>query len=357
MGKSYQWRPEQWQQRSGLDERANLSLVKDELDSVITCLYKALQHPLLQKACFDLRIAHGRTSKMLRTTLNLLLLESFSLLSSAKSLTITKAPQAQALPLIARQAGDPSSCILLNSIASSCSVATASFFDQPFSVAATCLCYSGSSYQPTIYDNAIETCLQYLSTASPPLYTSLAAGGNTDSPCSSVGNVRTNTVIDTYLISCSSWYSLEASCSSDDLFSSAPPFSVQASCLCYTSSVFAPTVFDGYWDGCLEYYKTASSAYYYSTLATEGNLETPCARVGDVRASGTVATTSSSAAPGQSVSTSTVTTRSSVSATSSVSTSSSLPTGATSHASSSHVSVGLFWLLAIAIVPALELFL
>lgn len=287
--------------------------------------------------------------------LNLLLLESFSLVSAAESLTITKAPQHQPFRLIVRQAGDPSSCILLNSIASSCSVATASFFDQPFSVAATCLCYSGSSYQPTIYDNAIETCLEYLSTASPPLYTSLTAGGNTDSPCASVGNVRTNTVIDSNLISCSSWYSLEVSCSSDNLFSSAPPFSVQASCLCYTSSVFAPTAFDGYWDGCLEYYKTASSAYYYSTLATKGNLETPCARVGDVRASGTVEMTSSSAAPGQSVSTSTATTSSSVPPSSSVPASSSVPTEATSHASSSHVSVGLFWLLAIAIVLALDL--
>jgi hypothetical protein len=114
-----------------------------------------------------------------------------------------------------------------------------------------------------------------------------------------------------YLISCSSWYSQGESCSSDDLFSPAPPFSVEASCLRYTSSVFGPTVFDGYWGGCLEDYKTASSAHSYSTLATKGNLETPCARVDDVRASGTVAVTSSSAAPDQSVSTSIATTSSS----------------------------------------------
>jgi hypothetical protein len=193
-------------------------------------------------------------------------------------------------PLLLRQAGDPASCDLVNSIAGACSASTVSFFDQPFSVAATCLCYSGSIYQPSIFDGAVETCLDYLSTASPPLYTSLAGSFGTGSPCSLVGDVRTNTLVDYNLVSCSSWYSMEASCSSDDIASSAPPFSVQASCLCYTSSVFAPTVFDGYWDGCLEYYKTASSEYYYETLSN-GNLNTPCARVGDVRA---ISTTSPS---------------------------------------------------------------
>lgn len=277
----------------------------------------------------------------------LLLLTTFQLSTAENQLpTITTAPPGPVLPLLARQAGGPSSCILINNIASSCSAQTSNFFDQPFSVAATCLCYSGSAYQPTLYDNAIKTCLAYLSTASPPLYTSLAAGGQTNSPCASVGNVRTNTIIDTFLISCSSWYSLEASCSSDGLISSNPPFSIQASCLCYSSSAFAPTVFDDYWDGCLEYYKTASSAYYYDTLSPKGNLETPCARVGDVRNSGagTATVASSSALPGQTVSpTSRATSTSVMSTRSAGSTSSSAPTNVAGNASSRLIPVGVFW--------------
>ncbi|OAP58485.1 hypothetical protein AYL99_07575 [Fonsecaea erecta] len=220
---------------------------------------------------------------------------------------ITQAPK---LPsLLIRQEGDLASCELVNSIAAACSASTSNLFDQGFSVAASCLCYSGSVYQPSIYDGAIETCLAYLSTASPPLYTSLAGSGQTGSPCASVGDVRTNTAIDSNLISCSSWYSMEASCSGDNINSSPPPFSIQASCLCYTSSVFAPSVFDGYWDGCLDYYKTASSAYYYETLSSPGkDLNTPCARVGDVRTS--TADSSSSAAPGQTMSTTPTTTAS-----------------------------------------------
>ncbi|OAL34939.1 hypothetical protein AYO20_05900 [Fonsecaea nubica] len=223
------------------------------------------------------------------------------LLMLGSAVAITQAPK---LPpsLLVRQDGDLASCQLVNSIAAACSASTSNLFDQGFSVAASCLCYSGSIYQPSIYDAAIETCLAYLSTASPPLYTSLAGSGQTGSPCASVGDVRTNTAIDSNLISCSSWYSMEASCSSDNINASPPPFSIQASCLCYTSSVFAPSVFDGYWDGCLEYYKTASSAYYYETLSSPGkNLNTPCARVGNVRTS--TEDGSSSASPGQTIST------------------------------------------------------
>ena len=172
--------------------------------------------------------------------LNLLLLESFSLVSAAESLTIIKAPQHQPFRLIVRQAGDPSSCILLNSIASSCSVATASFFDQPFSVAATCLCYSGSSYQPTIYDNAIETCIKYLCRLSTIIHLTYS-WRQYRQPMRICWQRPYQHCHRSYLISCSSWYSHGASCSSDDLFSPAPPFSVQASCLCYTSSLFAPT--------------------------------------------------------------------------------------------------------------------
>jgi hypothetical protein len=73
-------------------------------------------------------------------------------------------------------------------------------------------------------------------------------------------------------------------------------FSVKASCLCYSSSSFAPFVYDGYQDQCLVYLSTASSSFY-SYLGGDQVPRAPCADVGNV-ASGPVApTTTASASP------------------------------------------------------------
>jgi hypothetical protein len=48
---------------------------------------------------------------------------------------------------------------------------------------------------------------------------------------------------------------------------SALPFTIEASCLCYAGiSTYAPSIFDGYWASCLDYYQTASPAFYSSSL-------------------------------------------------------------------------------------------
>src|SRR4051812_25090770 len=130
---------------------------------------------------------------------------------------ITQGPTLPAV--VARQdTGNFSSCSTFYGIVTSCSAATSNFFNLPFSVGASCLCYSSSIWQPTIYDNALSTCLGYLSTADPAYYSSLASNGVQSVPCEAVGDVATMTNpagrFDPNSIACSSWYSMEASCSS-----------------------------------------------------------------------------------------------------------------------------------------------
>jgi hypothetical protein len=61
------------------------------------------------------------------------------------------------------------------------------------------------------------------------------------------------------------------------------PFTTEASCLCYTGiSTYAPSIFDGYWASCLDYYQTASPAFYSSSLQGDTLTRTPCAAAGNV---------------------------------------------------------------------------
>lgn len=61
------------------------------------------------------------------------------------------------------------------------------------------------------------------------------------------------------------------------------PFATKASCLCYSSSTWVPSVFDGEWSSCLGFYSTSSPAYYTS-LVNETDFVgfAPCSSVGDV---------------------------------------------------------------------------
>lgn len=62
-------------------------------------------------------------------------------------------------------------------------------------------------------------------------------------------------------------------------FTDLSKFSSQASCLCYTSSTFAPSIFDGYVESCIAYFSSASPRAYSSlTSGTQGS----CSAVGDV---------------------------------------------------------------------------
>src|SRR5436305_1645921 len=73
---------------------------------------------------------------------------------------ITAAPNLH--PVVARQgtAGSPS-CNAFYSVVGVCTAATSNLLDLPFTVEASCLCYSSSIWQPSIYDNALAICLSY----------------------------------------------------------------------------------------------------------------------------------------------------------------------------------------------------
>jgi hypothetical protein len=229
------------------------------------------------------------------------------------------------LPDAARRDGDPgiTSCQSWLNILDSCTVATTSFTDHPFSVQASCLCYSVCSWQPKVFDNAWGTCLAHISTASPGLYSSIGGKTLSRDPCQEVGNVvvtgtgtcgtatgfaspplttgptKTRTGHPAGTSDCVSWEVIVASCELETPSFTNLPVSQEASCLCYTNRTFAPTIFDGYWGSCLAFLSTASPKYY-SSVGGDGQPRTPCAEYGDVRATGprdTIVTSSSTATP------------------------------------------------------------
>lgn len=209
--------------------------------------------------------------------------------------------------LLPRQNSDPgsTSCDPWLSIESSCAVATSQFVSLDFTVQASCLCYSGSVWQPSTFDNEFDTCLQHLSTASPSEYSVLGGNSLPTNPCALAGNVvaitesatSSETIRSTATglsasapvpnptvtsssdpndIACSSWDAIQLSCSSAIPSFTALPFSSEASCLCYQSSTYAGNLYDDLWGSCLDYFKTASPVLYSSTLGGDTVLRTPC---------------------------------------------------------------------------------
>jgi hypothetical protein len=68
-----------------------------------------------------------------------------------------------------------------------------------------------------------------------------------------------------------------------DISFSALPFTTEASCLCYTGiSIYAPSIFGGFWASCLDYYQIASPAFYSSNLHGDTLTRTPYAAARNV---------------------------------------------------------------------------
>lgn len=238
--------------------------------------------------------------------------------STVTAEAITVAPNLHRM--LARQdaAGPPasgfSSCDAFSSVLDACQIATPNIASLPFTSAASCYCYSSSTYKPAVYDNAIVTCLEFFSTADPSYYSSLASTGLQTAPCKALGNFAslsssgtestlasasgslTKTGGDANKVACSSWFDIFASCNAKIPSLTALPFTAEASCLCYTGSIFAPSVYDKPWGSCVQYYKTASPAFYTSSIGVGDGVMTPCASVGDVRATTSASSTSSTAA-------------------------------------------------------------
>ena len=301
--------------------------------------------------------------RMYFLTLCLILFWLGHVLPSTHATMITLAPN----HLYRRQgaSADPgsTSCDAWISLEASCTAATPNFLSLPFTEEASCLCYSGTVWQPTVYDNYLKTCLSHLSTASPSQFSALGGTGLPTSPCAEVGNVMTVTsqtgsqsgalttppaslssTVAGNAAACDSWDAIEMSCSNKISSFTDLSFSDEASCLCYTSSTYAPFIFDGYLGQCLQYLSTANSSFY-SSLGGDTLPRTPCVLVGNV-ASGPVATATTTSSAAMSSTTSSANSAASATSPQVPSTSSALtttePTSASHSGGSIHrASVGL----------------
>ncbi len=218
-----------------------------------------------------------------------------------------KTAAANLRPLLPRQNSDPgfTSCDPWLSIESSCIAATSNFVSLDFTVQASCLCYSSSVWQPSVFDNGFDTCLQHLSTASPSSYSALGGDTLPTNLCAQAGNVVAKTESvgsseatisaaigssvsaptptptatfsrDPNDVACSSWDAIQLSCASAVPSFSALPFSAEASCLCYQRSAYVGNLYDDLWGSCLDYFSTASPILYSSNLGGDTVLRTPC---------------------------------------------------------------------------------
>lgn len=229
-------------------------------------------------------------------------------------------------PLLPRQNSDPgsTSCDPWLSIEASCTAQTSNFVNLAFSVQASCLCYSGTVWQPSIFDDDWDTCLQHLSTASPTAYSALGGDTLPTNPCVVAGNVVAKTAgggsavattsatiggaasqptpkptatssEDPNDVACLSWNAIHLSCSSVVPSFTALPFSIEASCECYESSTYRGSVYDDLWGSCLNYFSTASPVFYSSTLGGDAVPRTPCAAEASLTATSSVESIISSA--------------------------------------------------------------
>ncbi|KAI4246889.1 MAG: hypothetical protein LQ352_006277 [Teloschistes flavicans] len=83
-------------------------------------------------------------------------------------------------------------CYSLESKLEECQSSTADIFDHVWNTQASCFCYSGSSYQPSSFDNYYSSCLKYLKTVDLDLYSSLEIGNDRaiSTPCAAIGDVK-----------------------------------------------------------------------------------------------------------------------------------------------------------------------
>lgn len=225
---------------------------------------------------------------------------------------------------IAPRGASPLACDLVISAIDFCASVSPGYVSLPRSRQAPCLCYSSTSWLPSIFDNAVQTCVNYAQTAYPvdfPTFSSL------EGFCSKIGDVLpTSTLVTTTSVkgtggaatptaplttpkttskaTFSPTAAIKNTASATDPFltntacaivdyalsnceSATPGFatlsaSQMAPCLCYSGTKWNPTGFDSPASTCAEYIKTADPSDY-SLISP---LASFCTRVGDVGRSG-----------------------------------------------------------------------
>lgn len=136
---------------------------------------------------------------------------------------------------------------------------------------ATCCAGSDLTAMASCFSNALEGVSGSTASSVPPSGTITSSASPADS--SADPNFR----------ACAQAESLIDECNSQTSgFTDLSNFSSQAPCLCYTSSTFAPSIFDGYFESCLAYFSSASPRDYSSITAQNGGTQGSCSAVGDV---------------------------------------------------------------------------
>lgn len=202
----------------------------------------------------------------------------------------------------------PAACSFFFDAIEFCSSVSPGWISMAPSRQATCLCYSSTSWAPTLFDGAASTCASYAKTADPADYSVIS---ELQGFCSSVGNVKpaSISVSTTRLSASSAFQSTSVGSASSPLITSAPKtssttlnpgcstvdfalsycssvspgflsmdVSEQAPCLCYSSSSFNPAFFDSAVQTCANYVSTAAPDLYTDISA----LEKFCSSAGDV---------------------------------------------------------------------------
>ncbi|QSZ36357.1 hypothetical protein DSL72_006233 [Monilinia vaccinii-corymbosi] len=198
-------------------------------------------------------------------------------------------------------------CVLVSSTLFACESISPGFTSFVPSAQASCLCYSSSTWIPTIFDHAVQTCANFASTAAPSAYPAFV---NLEGFCGNLGNIQnssgpataattttttTTTTTSTSMTSgsrvpevsigavpaCSTALSLIQLC-----VGRVPGFmnlgpTEKAACLCYASATsWIPTSFDGAVETCSQHAQSAGASA--GLLSTVYGFEGICENVGDV---------------------------------------------------------------------------
>jgi hypothetical protein len=203
-----------------------------------------------------------------------------SLSTSASAATTTTQAPAQILQL-------NTACLTLSSFLSACTSATAQFTALSPTQQAFCLCYESTIfYKPSLFDGAVKTCADYASTACPVAYPPIAGllsfcavVGPVAMPTGFVGtgNISTSSITTT-LEACNLISAYLGSCQQGTPGFLTMHSTDQASCLCYTSSSWAPSSFDNAVSSCEVAAKDQNTGVWGAVVSLDGF----CGDIGDI---------------------------------------------------------------------------
>jgi hypothetical protein len=223
-----------------------------------------------------------------------------------------------AIQLFQRQAENPpAACSIIPSIFNFCESVSPGFSNFSPASKAPCLCYSFSGtttvWVPQYFDGVVSTCAEYVNTTDPTDYTIYQSMENfctvigdvlaattgattaqqTTTPASAPASITTTTAQQTAQPTsagpitaaaaitggdvnnpaCTSVVNILASCIAATPAFRTLPNTVQASCACYSGTVYNPNGFDGPLLSCANYASTADLAYYSAIASLTGFCE------------------------------------------------------------------------------------